>query len=161
MLHSTLLEKTLDRSRSFNIDPGFSTKRHGKLHMHHVREGFWQSIVIRRQTRSRSCTKANMLRSTVQRGGLSSAPFGLKNVLFDNTCYPTDASRLTYKRFAEDVKSLTVTGEPAGVLSCPIHHVHIIYHTCSLLSPASMPSPSCCLLHVLMISFLHLVRRWW
>ena len=44
--------------------------------------------------------------------------FGLKNVLFDNTCYPTDASRLTYKRFGEEVKSLTVTGEPAGVLYC-------------------------------------------
>ena len=50
--------------------------------------------------------------------------FGLKNVLFDDKCYPTDVNGLTFRTFGADVKSLRVTGElalPAGVLSCPIH----------------------------------------
>ena len=41
--------------------------------------------------------------------------FGLKKVLFDKKCYPTDATGLTFKRFGEGVKSLTVTGEPSGL----------------------------------------------
>ena len=43
--------------------------------------------------------------------------FGLKKILFDKTCYPTDETGLTYKRFGHDVKRLTITGEPAGVPS--------------------------------------------
>ena len=71
--------------------------------------------------------------------------FGLKNVLFDKKCYPTDATGLTYKRFGEDVKSLTVTGEPAGA-HCAIRDIILLFITC-------VHFYACCLLHVLMISY--------
>ena len=37
--------------------------------------------------------------------------------MFDNKCYPADEAGLTLRRFGEDVKSMTVTGVPAGAPS--------------------------------------------
>ena len=110
--------------------------------MHQGCKGFWQCIVISQADEIELIYKGEYVtfdcpeRRIVVRAVENH--FGLNNVLFDKKCYPTDAAGLTYKRFGEDVKSLTVTGEPAGVLSCSIHHGYILHHMC--LGFTSMPS---------------------
>ena len=136
-MESTLLERSLERnprSRSSKIEPGLTTQDNGKPHVHQVIEEFWQCIVLSQadeieliykgESVTFFCPDRKIVVSAVENH------FGLKRVLFDKKCHPTDVEGLTYKRFGENVKSLTVTGEPAGVLSCPIHHGYILHlHT--------------------------------
>ena len=62
----------------------------------------------------------------------------MKNVLFNDICYPTDAAGLTLMRFGEDVKSLTVKGDPSGVpssLPWILSSSYVVISTFHMLSP--------------------------
>ena len=106
-------------SEALDRDP----QHYGETHIYQVREEFWQCIMASQADEIKLIYNGESVifdcpgrRIAV---GAVEDIFGLKKILFDNKCYPMDGTGLTYKRFGKDIKSLTVTGVPAGELTCP------------------------------------------